>query len=132
MVFFKKPKFNPKCPLRVTFSGEAGLDAGGSHREFGSQLIQKIFSSDAKLFERNDDHKVPMFNADAVHSNLFYLAGKICAYLFSHLDLGMSCLSPVIYSYITTSDVDEAVKECTVDDVPDYDLKRFIEEVLAF
>ena len=74
VVFFKQPKFNPKFPLRVKFSGEAGLDAGGLRREFGSQLIQKIFSSDAKLFEGNDDHKVPMYNADAVHSNLFYFS----------------------------------------------------------
>ena len=130
VVFFKQPKFNPKNSLRVKFSGEAGIDAGGLRREFGSVLIKKLFSSDVKLFEGNAERKVPVYNADAVHSNLFYLAGKICAYLLSHLDMGVSCLSPVIYSYTTTGDVHEASKECTVVDIPDYDLNRFIEEVL--
>jgi len=131
VVFFKQHKFNPKFSLSVKFSGEAGLDAGGLHREFGSVLIKKMFSSDAKLFEGDDERKVPIYNADAVHSNLFFLAGKICAYLLSHLDIGVSCLSPVVYSYISTGEVHEASKECTVEDVPDYDVRRSIQEVIS-
>ncbi|XP_078368279.1 G2/M phase-specific E3 ubiquitin-protein ligase-like [Oculina patagonica] len=129
VVFFKNPKFNPRYPLRIRFAGEAGLDAGGLRREFGSLLISKLFSSEAKLFEGSDGRKVPVYNADAVHSDLFHLAGKICAYLLSHLDLGVSCLSPVIYSYIATDEVHEASKQCTLEDIPDYDLRKFIEEV---
>ena len=132
VVFFKNPKFNPRHSLRVRFAGEAGLDAGGLRREFGSLLIRTLFSSEAKLFEGGDDRKVPIYNADAVHSHLFYLAGKICAYLLSHLDLGVSCLSPVIYSYITTDDVHEASKKCTMEDIPDYDLRKFIEKVHVY
>lgn len=108
VVFFKNPKFNPRYPLRIRFAGEAGLDAGGLRREFGSLLVSKLFSSEAMLFEGSDDRKVPVYNADAVHSNLFHLAGKICAYLLSRLDLSVSCLSPVIYSYITTDEAHEA------------------------
>ncbi len=132
VVFFKNLKFNPRYPLRIRFAGEAGLDAGGLRREFGSLLISKLFSSEVMLFEGSDDRKVPLYNADAVHSNLFHLAGKICAYLLSHLDLGVSCLSPVIYSYITTDDVHEATKQCTLEDIPDYDLRKFIEEVCRY
>ena len=129
VVFFKNPKFNPRYPLRVRFAGEAGLDAGGLRREFGSLLVSKLFSSEAMLFEGSDDRKVPVYNADAVHSNLFHLAGKICAYLLSRLDLGVSCLCPVIYSYITTDEVHEASKQCTLEDIQDCDLRKFIEEV---
>ena len=39
VVFFKNPKFNPRYPLRIRFAGEAGLDAGGLRREFGSLLV---------------------------------------------------------------------------------------------
>lgn len=131
-MFFKNPKFNPRHSLRVRFAGEAGLDAGGLRREFGSLLIRTLFSSEAKLFEGGDDRKVPIYNADAVHSHLFYLAGKICAYLLSHLDLGVSCLSPVIYSYITTDDVHETSKKCTMEDIPDCDLRKFIEKVHVY
>lgn len=95
VVFFKNPKFNPRYPLRIRFAGEAGLDAGGLRREFGSLLV----------------------------------TGKICAYLLSRLDLGVSCLSPVIYSYITTDEVHEASKQCTLEDIQDCDLRKFIEEV---
>ena len=117
--------------MSVKFSGEAELDVGGLRREFGSVLIKKMFSSDAKLFEGDDERKVPIYNADAVHSNLFFLAGKIRAYLLSHLDIGISCLSPVVYSYISTGEVHEASKECTVEDVPDYDARRFIQQVIS-
>ena len=115
--------------MRIRFAGEAGLHAGGLRCEFGSLLVSTLFSSEAMLFEGSDDRNVPVYNADAVHSNLFHLAGKICAYLLSHLDFGVSCLSPVIYSYITTDEVHEASKQCTLEDIPDYDLRKFIEEV---
>ena len=130
VVFFKQHKFNPKFSLRVKFFGEDGLDAGGLRREFGSVLIKKMFSSDAMLFEGDDERKDPIYDADAVHSNLF-LARKICAYLLSHLDISVSCLSPVVYSYISTGEVHEASKECTVEGVPDYDVRRFIHEVIS-
>ena len=35
----------------------------------------------------------------------------------------------MIYSYITTAEVHEASKQCTLEDIPDYDLRKFIEEV---
>ena len=37
--------------------------------------------------------------------------------------------SPVIYSYITTDEVHEASKQCTLEDIQDCDLRKFIEEV---
>lgn len=82
VVFFKNPKFNPRYPLRIRFAGEAGLDAGGLRPEFGSLLVSKLFSSEAMLFESSDDRKVPVYNADAVHSNLYIYVDTTCKAAF--------------------------------------------------
>lgn len=129
LVFFKGLRFNPKHALRVRFLGEPGLDAGGPSREYGSLLIKAIFSAQVKLFEGTETRKIPIYNADAVHANLFETVGKICAYLISHLDLSLPVMSPAAYAYIASGDIDEAAKLCETDDVPDYEIKMFIEGV---
>ncbi len=126
---FKNPKFNDTYAPRVKFQGEAGIDAGGLSREYGTILRKELFSAQACLFEGKDTKKLPIYNINGIQSNLYYLAGKMVAYLIVHFDIGIPLLSPVFYNYIVNQDVARASEHCSVDDVPDLDVKTWINEV---
>lgn len=126
---FKNPKFIPTHRPKVHFEGEAGIDAGGLSREFGISLRQEIFSAKAHLFEGQDGNKLPIYNINGIQSNLFFLAGKMIAYLIIHLDIGVPVLSPAFYSYMVSQDIATASEYCCVDDVADYEIKDWINQV---
>lgn len=128
---FKSPKFNEIMHQRVKFQGEAGIDAGGLSREYGTILRKELFSAQACLFEGQDTTKLPIYNINGIQSNLYYLAGKMVAYLIVHFDIGVPLLSPVFYNYIVNQDVARASEHCSVDDIPDFDIKKWINEVYA-
>ena len=128
---FKSPKFNETYAPRVKFQGEAGIDAGGLSRKYGTILRKELFSAQACLFEGQDTTKLPIYNINGIQSNLYYLAGKMVAYLIVHFDIGVPLLSPVFYNYIVNQDVARASEHCSVDDIPDFDIKKWINEVYA-
>lgn len=126
---FKSPKFNAGHHPKVRFLGEAGIDAGGLSREYGTSLRKELFSTTANLFEGFEKRKLPIYNLGGIQSNLYYLAGKMVAYLLVHLDIGIPVLSPAFYSYIVTEDIGIASECCSIDDVPDFEIKKWINEV---
>lgn len=124
---FKNPQFDFTAAPIVRFEGEAGIDAGGVRREYGSLLCKEIFSTNANLFEGQEDRKLPIYSVDGIHSRLFLLVGKIVAYFIIHLDIGVPCLSPAVYNYIASSSITPDC--CSVDDVVDLELKELILQV---
>lgn len=129
LVLFKGTKFKPNQSLRVRFLGEPGVDAGGPSREYATLLLKTMFSAQVKLFEGHETSKLPIYNADALHANLFECAGKICAYLIAHFDVSLPVLCPAMYHYIASGDIDESAKLCEIDDIPDYEIQFFVKEV---
>ena len=131
IVSFKNPEFDCSARPRVVFEGEAGVDAGGLKREYGAwwPIMQgnKLFSSQAKLFEGLEERKLPIYSIDCMYSRLFQLAGKMVAYLIIHLDIGIPCLSTAVYNYISTASVTPDC--CSIDDIVDLDLKELISQV---
>lgn len=131
VILFKSPGFNPQHPLRIRFQGEPGVDAGGLSREFATLLRNAMFSSEAHLFEGDSDRRLPIYNGDAVLGNLFVVAGKMCAYLISHYDVGIPCLSSAAYNYLCTGNIEAATQKCRSEDIPDPDMQDVISKVSA-
>ena len=129
IVVFKHPGFDYKATPRIVFAGEAGVDAGGLGREYGTLLRNAILSAKANLFEGQEERKLPLYSIDGIHSRLFQLAGKMVAYLIIHLDIGIPCLSPAVYNYIATGCVTPDC--CSVDDIVDFELKELISQVIG-
>lgn len=126
---FKNPKFNAAYRPKVRLLGEAGIDAGGLSREYGTILRKELFSTGANLFEGQDTKKLPIYNVNGIQSNLYYLAGKMVAYLIIHLDIGIPVLSPVFYNYIVTEDVGKASECCSLGDVPDFEIGEWTNQI---
>ena len=116
------------CP-RVKFHGERGIDAGGLRREYGNLLRQQVFSSNAGLFEGIEKRKLPVYSVEAIQSEIFFVVGKMIAYLIVHLDLAVPCFSPAIYNYIASGNVDGSSAFCEARDLPDIDMQKWILQV---
>lgn len=137
IITFKSPKFDTRGTLRVRFAGEAGLDAGGLRMEYCSLLAKAIFSREASLFEGSTDRFVQRVNhptrqpsnASAIKSDIFGLAGKMMSYMIVHHDVSFSCVSPAVYEYLVTGDLDKAARLSSVLDVPDWDIREIISKV---
>lgn len=129
---FKNPSFKVKCTPRVKFEGESGIDGGGLSREYGSILQQKIFSTEANLFEGSEEHKLPIYSVEAIYSRLFQVVGKMVAYLIVHLDIGIPCLSQAVYQFIVSGSIETAAPYCTLEDISDYGIKELIIQVINY
>ena len=105
------------------------IDAGGLRTEFCSLLAKAMLSSQATLFEGHSDRCVPLYNLSAIQSNLFGLVGKMMSYIIVHFDVSIPCLSPCVYAYLATGDLEKAASLCTIDDIPDLEIKGLILEV---
>jgi hypothetical protein len=126
---FKDPQFNLKASPRVVFLGEAGIDAGGLRREYATLLCREIFSANASLFEGTDKNKLPIFSIQAIQSRLLFLAGKMIAYNIVHQDIGVPCLSPAFYAYMVSANIEESSPFCSLNDIADYNVKQWIQQV---
>ena len=129
---FKNPKLKEAFWPHVRFFGEAGVDEGGLSREYGLILCEELFSFNANLFEGKETRKLPIYNINDILSSLYYLAGKMVAYLIIHLDIGVPMLSPAFYNYLVFEDIEKASEYCSICDIPDYEINDWIEKVNIF
>lgn len=116
----KSPKFDRRGTSRVKFSGEAG----GLRMEYCSLLAKAIFSSEASLFEGSSDRYVPIYNASAIQSDIFGLVGKMMSYMIFRHNVPFRCISPAVYEYLVTGDLDKAARLSSVLDVPDWEIRE--------
>lgn len=132
IITFKNPSFNACAKLRVRFVGEAGMDAGGLRIEYCTLLSRAIFSNEAALFEGNCERYVPIYNSSAIRSNMFALAGRMISYMLVHHNIAIPCLSPAVYTYFATGDIDKAASTCCISDLPDLEIREIISQVMCF
>ena len=60
---YKDPKFDPTCPLNRTFKKQPAVDTGGPRREFYTQLLHGMATSDGSvlpaMFEGEEGRLIP-------------------------------------------------------------------------
>ncbi|KAF5661082.1 hypothetical protein FHETE_8614 [Fusarium heterosporum] len=67
-----------KKGLRITFSGEEGVDAGGLRKEWFLLLVREVFNPDHGLFLYDEDSRYCYFNPNAFEtSDQFFLVGVV-------------------------------------------------------
>ena len=134
MCFYKHSDFEPNLKLRVTYDGQAGLDAGGLSR----QLFTDLFlagSTGAKgipaLLEGWNGQKSIAYNPTICSCDLIETFGKIVAHSVVQTGLGLSFLAYAIYYYICTGKIESAVPYLTIAEVPCHQTKEYLTQVQA-
>ena len=81
------------------------------------------------LFEGYIYRKLPVYNAGTVLSGVLELVGKIIAHSIVQAGIGPCCLSPPVYRFLATGDLNEAITFMSIDDVVNPALKNYMKLV---
>jgi E3 ubiquitin-protein ligase HERC4 len=87
----KTPAQDLKKPLRVVFTGEEAVDAGGVRKEFFILLMRELLNPKYGMFYSYPETNVVWFSESSFEENtMYFLVGTICGlaiYNFTIIDL---------------------------------------------
>ena len=131
VALFKQRDFDFTVPIKITFEGEPAVDGGGPVREFFTILMRELLSPSVtvRLFEGKDFCFIPIHNTDALHSNLFKVAGKMVAASICHGGPGLPVFPKAVYSYFKDPNPDSIIDEISKEDVVDMEVVEAINKV---
>lgn len=134
LAIYKKPNPELNSTLRVKFENEVAVGEGPV-REFFSTLMGFLhdgFPLDGadqgkltKVFEGEEDHKLPIPNALLRNAGFYTSVGRMIAHSFLHGGPPLYGLSPAVVEFWCQ----DSINAVTIDDVPDYDLREALREV---
>lgn len=117
--------------LCIEFEGEEGIDAGALKAEFLGTVMKSL---NEELFEGDCFRRLP--KCDWGNLQTMEVAGMIVAHSIPQGGPGLSCLSPVAYSYILTGRCDSLEEVPFLKDIPvtagTIDLINFIQKVSLY
>ncbi|CAL8242069.1 unnamed protein product [Merluccius merluccius] len=122
----RQKKTSPKCRLKVTFFGEAGVDTGALSKEFLTEMLAEI---ENRLFVGGSDKKGknPAYCLNSLDSNYFRSAGEVMA---ASLAQGGPCpnlMREWCFRYLCSGDTDSI--QVSASDVTDFELLQLIERI---
>ncbi|XP_063757666.1 uncharacterized protein LOC134876585 [Eleginops maclovinus] len=122
----RQKKTSPKCRLKVTFFGEAGIDTGALSKEFLTEMVAEI---ENRLFVGGPDKKGknPVYCLNSLDSNYFRSAGEVMA---ASLAQGGPCpnlMREWCFRYLCSGDSDSI--QVSASDVTDFELSELIERI---
>ena len=129
--YYKDADFDPRTRIRKCSDLQVALDTGGALRQFYSDVFVALSqnSRGMKLFQGEPKRRLPLFKSEHVMSDIFELFGKMIAHSLVQDGPGFPYLAPVVYSYISTGDLQAALLHVSAVDVCDPVLSNIIERV---
>ena len=128
---YKNPQFHPEKASQMCLKRGSAIDSGGVLRQV------KVFSAVADgrnrltLFKGEPRRKVPIFSNEHVLTGIFEVLGKVIAHSLIQGGPGFPYLTPVIYSYTSTGDLQTASFKVSVLDIKIQTLSVIIDKVIC-
>ena len=130
---YKSRDFDATTPLRIRIRNQVTVDNGGVLRQFYSDVFASLARSDEmKLFQGEVRRRLPLFKNEHVITGIFEILGKMIAHSLVQEGPGFPYLAPVIYSYISSGDLQVALLKVSIMDVCDPILAGVIKKVRAY
>lgn len=99
-------------------------------RQFYSDVFVSLARNDEmSLFQEDARRRLPLFKNEHAVTGIFEILGKMIAHSLVREGPGFPYLSPVIYSYISTGDLQAALVKVSVIDVCDPTVAGVIQKV---
>ena len=129
--YYKDPDFDPRTRIRVCSKNQVALETDGVLRQFFSDVFVALSqnSDGVQLFEGEPKRRLPLFKSEHVVSDIFEILGKIISHSLVQGGPGFPYLAPVVYSYISTGELQVALLHVSAVDVCDPVLSNLIERV---
>ena len=114
--YHKDPDFDPRKRIRVCSKDQVALDTGGVLRQFYSDVMVTLSQNGdhLKLFEGEAKRRLPLSRSEHVVSGIFEILGKMIVHSLVQGGPGFPYLAPVVYSYISTGDLQAALSHVYV------------------
>ena len=132
--YYKSADFNALVPISVFVKGQPAVDAGGVLRQvFGEVFVSLCNNEGIKhIFTGEPYRKVPVFSNELVVNGFFEILGKMISHSLVLGGPGFPYLSPSIYWYLATGDLQTALAKASCADVQNSELIKYIDKVNKF
>ena len=129
--FYKSADFDPTIPIFVSLKGQPAIDTGGVLRQVFSDVFYSMANNEGvkNVFNGDKYNKVPAFSNELVVNGLFEVLGKMIAHSLIQSGPGFPYLSPTIYWYLATGDLQIAIQKASCLDVDDIELAEYVTRV---
>ena len=129
--YYKNPNFDPKKGLRFCIKGKIAIDSGGVLRQIYTDVFIALAESKygLVLFKGDATRKVPVFSNSHVLTGIFEIIGRLIAHSLIQGGPGFPYLAPIIYSYLSSGDLQTAVLKASYMDVIGQPLHIYIDKV---
>lgn len=127
----KDPDFDPRKRIRVCSKDQVAPDTGCVLRQFYNDVFVVLSQNGdhLKLFEGEAKRQIPLFRSEQVVCGIFEIVSKMIAHSLVQGGPGFPYLATVMYSYISTGDLQAALLRVSAADVCDPTLLTIIERV---
>ena len=131
LILQKELTLTPKIPLKVIYKGQSPVEGWGALRQLYSDVfsaVQECREGIPQLFESSANGLIPVYNISLAGCDLMETFGSILADVIIQADIGISFLSPVIYEYLVSEEIEKLIP--SIDSVLGNDAKECLMKVL--
>ena len=129
--YYKSSDFDPLIPIYVYLKGQPAIDTGGVLRQVFSNVFYALANNEGikNIFVGSEGRRLPVFSNELVVNGFFETLGKMIAHSLVQGGPGFPYLSPTIYWYLATGDLQVALQRASCTDVDNIDLVEYITRV---
>ena len=129
--YYKSSDFDPFIPIFIYLKGQPAIDTGGVLRQVFSNVFHALANNEVikNIFVGSEDGLLPAFSNELVVNGFFETLGKTIAHSLVQGGPGFPYLSPTIYWYLATGDLQVALQRASCADVDNHDLVDYITRV---
>lgn len=129
--YCKSPDFDALAPISVYVKGQPAVDAGGVQRQVFGEVFTLLGNNEGikHILTGEPYRKVPVFSNEFVVNGFFEVLVKMISHSLVQSGPGFPYLSPAVYWYLATGDLQATLGKVSCADVTNKELLRYIEKV---
>lgn len=129
--YYKSADFDALAPISVMVKGQPAIDTGGVLRQVFGEVFLSLCNNEGikHIFTGEPYRRIPMYSNQLVVNGFFEVLGKIISHSLVQGGPGFPYLSPPIYWYLATADLQTALSKASCADVTNEVLLNYIDKV---
>ena len=129
--YYRSSDCDVLAPISVFVKGQPAIDTGGVLRQVFSEVFLSLANNECMkhIFTGEQFRKVPVFSNELVVNGFFEVLGKMISHSLVQGGPGFPYLSPAIYWYLATGDLQVALDKASCADVCNKELLKYIDQV---
>ena len=129
--YYKSSDFDALILISIYLKRQPAIDTGGVLRQVFSNVFHALANNEVikNVFVGSEDRILPAFSNELVVNGFFETLGKMIAHSLVQGGPGFPYLSPTIYWYLATGDLQVGLQRASCADVDNHELVDYITRV---